>query len=460
MYRLLVILLAALDALVAAVVGIAVALAPLTVLWFAVVGAPDLGAIWQTSTSIWQLGHAVPLLVALPDAYLAQTGIDPALATFAISLAPLAFAAFTVLFAARSGARAARAGAWPAGVAAGTVVFTGLAAVAAVTGDGGIVSAETWQAILFPAALYAAGLLAGAVRVAWTDGDDGIVDAVRTRLDRAPDAWPEAPGLAARGAAIALTLLVGTSALVLAIGLIVRGPQIVALSQSANLDAGGAVVVGFGQLLYLPTLVVWTLAFIAGPGVLLGAGSAVAPAGTQLGVLPGIPVLGVLPESTSPWLLALALIPVAAGAAAGWAVRSRLSPRGGGADAETTGILLSLVGAIALVSALGAGLLAVLASGAMGPGRLATVGPDAGAVALAVGVEVGLGAAILLLSPRRAASVVGVARRDPARRDEDDRPGGGHSAPDSPHLGRFSSPGAAPWEPADAPASDADGPRG
>ena len=439
MHRLLISLLSALDALVAAVVGVAVALAPLTVLWFAVFGAPDLGAIWQTSAAIWQLGHAVPLELTLPATYLAQSGIDPALASFAVSLPPLGFAAFTLLFAARSGARAARAGAWVTGVATGAAVFTVFATLVALTSAADIVHVELWQAILFPAAFYAVGLLAGALRVAWTDGDDGIVDDLRIRLDHVGHAWPEVPGLAARGAALALTALLGTGALLLAVALIVRGPQIVALSQSSNLDALGAVVVAFGQLLYLPTLVIWAVAFLAGPGVGLGAGAVVAPGGTQLGILPGIPVLGVLPEATTPWLLALALVPVAAGALAGWAVRSRLAPRGSSADAETTGILLTLTGAIALVAALGAAMLSVLASGAMGPGRLAGVGPDAAAIGIAVGIEVGLGAGILLLAPRRAGRSAPVLPGAGDGRGEGDRSGRGDSGRESPSLSGWSS---------------------
>ena len=41
-----------------------------------------------------------------------------------------------------------------------------------------------------------------------------------------------------------------------------------------------------------------------------------------------------------------------------------------------------------------------IASGSLGPGRLAQVGPEPGPVALAVGIEVLVGASILLLSPR------------------------------------------------------------
>src|SRR5690606_39697707 len=55
------------------------------------------------------------------------------------------------------------------------------------------------------------------------------------------------------------------------------------------------------------------------------------------------------------------------------------------------------------IAALTAGIIAiaaVLASGSIGPGRLTQTGPHPGWVALAVGVEVLVGAAILLLAPR------------------------------------------------------------
>ncbi|WP_194409241.1 DUF6350 family protein [Microbacterium cremeum] len=54
---------------------------------------------------------------------------------------------------------------------------------------------------------------------------------------------------------------------------------------------------------------------------------------------------------------------------------------------------------IAAVSAALAAALAAFASGSLGPERLAVVGPEPGPVALAVGAEVLLGAAILLMSP-------------------------------------------------------------
>jgi hypothetical protein len=196
------------------------------------------------------------------------------------------------------------------------------------------------------------------------------------------------------------------------------------------------------------------MAFTAGPGFAVGVETAVTPAGTQLGVIPGIPVLGALPESTTPWLLLLALLPVALGAFAGWIARSRLvappltvpaePPPGliewdAGPEAARSSALTALLSGvdatpsdrpsagdeqegvaegpaghpdpmgpriviafgIAALSAAGAAVLSLLASGSIGPGRLSEVGPQPGAVALAVGLEVLLGAAILLLSPRR-----------------------------------------------------------
>jgi hypothetical protein len=59
----------------------------------------------------------------------------------------------------------------------------------------------------------------------------------------------------------------------------------------------GGAVLSLGQLVYLPTLIVWGASFAAGPGFAVGAGTAVSPAGTTLGVLPGIPSLGLIPDT-------------------------------------------------------------------------------------------------------------------------------------------------------------------
>ncbi len=400
MNRLLVALLAAFDAVLAAAGGLAASLAPLTLLWiFALGGGADAATLWPAAATLWQFGHLVPVTVQLPGEYLAVAGIDPAAAAFVLSLAPLGFATFTALFAARSGGRAARAGEALTGAVSGSVVFAALTVGVALTGATSLVRVEPWQAMLFPALVFIGPCVLGAAIGAWVSGL-GPAGRLRARVERARRGWGEVPGLLVRGAAIAVIGLIGVGALVLTVAVFAGGGQIVALFQAGNVDAVGAIVLALGQLAYLPTLVVWALSFAAGPGFALGTGTAVSPSGTQLGVLPGLPVLGAVPESTTPWLLLLALLPIAVGALAGWMLRSRFAAAH--PDHEAYGPRLAVLAGVAALSAAVVALFAVCARGAIGPGRLAETGPEPGPLALAVGLEVALGAGILLLSPRRA----------------------------------------------------------
>jgi hypothetical protein len=401
----------------AAAGGIAVILAPLALLWVFGVGDPDWGALWPASASIWHLGHLVPVTVTLPDAYLAATGIDPTFASFTLSLAPLALAAFTALFAARSGARAAAAGAAITGWLSGSVVFAGIAALVGVSANAELVASEVWLAILLPSLLFFVPSFLGAFIGAWRVGDDGPVDALRARIRRLPHAWADVPALVVRGLAFTTLGLVAVGGVVVVAGLIARSAQVIGLYQASNADAIGATVIALGQLMYLPTLVVWAVAFTAGPGFALGTDTAVTPAGTQVGALPGIPVLGAVPDSTSSWLLLLALLPVAVGVLTGWMLRSRM-PRTTGP--EPFGPRLVVTFAVAVLTG-GVGALAALASsGSIGPGRLADTGPEPGPLALALGLEVLVGLAILLLSPRGAGDDVDDHRYDVASRSGGD----------------------------------------
>ena len=450
MHRLIVVILSAVDAAIAAAVGIAATLAPLTLLWvLGMGGTADWGLLWPTSATVWQFGNLVPLQVTLPGDYLAVAGIDPGAASFVLSLAPLAFASFTAIFAARSGVRASQADAWVTGVITGSLGFAALTAVIALSSGNDLAAVERWQAILFPSLVFAIPLLVGAVVTEWREAGSGFIARARDRIEAAPHEWGEVPGLIVRGGAVALAGLIGLGALAFAVSLVLRGGEVIALYEAAHVDALGATVITLAQLAYLPTLAIWGMAFVAGPGFAVGTGTAVSPAGTQLGPVPGIPALGALPESTTPWLLLLALLPVALGALAGWIARSRLvappavedaappalpidedaagdparssalaallagvetsrppgaaeqaslgaddaaqgtddAPQGAEPDPQSDRIGARTVIAlgIAVLAAAGAALLSALASGSIGPGRLAEVGPQPGAVALAVG---------------------------------------------------------------------------
>jgi hypothetical protein len=489
MHRLIVALLSAVDAAIAVAVGVAATLAPLTLLWvFGFGGGADWGVLWPTGVSVWQFGNLVPLHVTLPPEYLAATGIDADAASFVLSLAPLAFATFTAVFAARSGARASHADAWLTGVATSTVVFAALATGVAYTGSNALAGVTPWQAIVLPTLVFAVPALGAAVVTEWREAGSGVIARMRDAIEARPHGWGRAPALVARGAAVVVTGLVGAGALLLAVALFVRSGQIVALFQAAGVDPAGSAVITLGQLAYLPTLVVWGMSFIAGPGFAVGTGTAVSPAGTQVGVVPGIPLLGVVPDTTTTWLLLLALVPVALGALAGWVVRSRLVGRGAvrmpqplareepatsrfddGRTAALSGLLASapviepepqpgdepephadepiasrlvIALGIAVVSAAAAALLSFLASGSLGPGRLAEFGPQPGPVALAVGLEVLVGAAILLLAPVGSGGARGSGRGDggtasPAAATPDELPqrtGERDAAPEPPRI--------------------------
>ncbi|ONI65856.1 hypothetical protein CSIV_06245 [Microbacterium sp. CSI-V] len=415
MHRLLVALLAALDALLAAAVGIAVVLAPLALMWVVALGDADWSALWPTAAAVWHLGHLVPITVTLPDAYLAATGVDPSLATFVLSLAPLAFAAFTGLFAARSGIRAAESGAALTGLLSGSLVFAAVAALVALTSAAPLVSFETWQAILFPSLIFAVPSLVGAVVGSWRVGDEGPVDRLRAAIERMPRDWAPVPGLVLRGVALTTLGLVAVGGVVVVAGLLARGTQIITLFQASNVDGIGATVLALGQLVYLPTLVLWAVAFAAGPGFSLGTDTAVTPAATQVGAVPGIPILGIVPESTTSWLLLLALLPLAVGALTGWILRSSMPER---SDHEPAAPRLVVAVAVAALTGGVGALIAVFSSGAIGPGRLAETGPQPGPLALALGLEMLVGLAILLLAPRtslphRAHSDAAIPDREP-----------------------------------------------
>ena len=206
MHRLIVSLLAALDAVIVVAVALLVALAPLAVVWIVVFGtAADWSALWPTGASVWMLGNLVPLGVTIPETLAIPLGIAQDAASFTIALAPLAFAAFTVIFGVKSGGRAARAGSWLSGWIGGTLAFGAMAAGVALTASNEVVAYEVWQAILIPTAIYAGAVLGGGVVTAWRTGDDFVIDRLRLANETVAPAWRPVVPLIARGSAVAVT---------------------------------------------------------------------------------------------------------------------------------------------------------------------------------------------------------------------------------------------------------------
>ncbi len=192
---------------------------------------------------------------------------------------------------------------------------------------------------------------------------------------RANVAWL---GLSARwtpltnGAATAVTGLLGGATVITLVMLVLHLDR--AADLWATLDPGGPVLLGLMCVLAVPTLTLWTTAFLLGPGFTVGTDNAVDLAGSALGPVPGFPVLAGLPDPGpfGSWVIVLMLIPLAAGVAAGVVTHTRTphDQRSWGrsaADGAAAGALAGLV----------IGLLVQTSHGGMGPGSLQTAGPPA-----------------------------------------------------------------------------------
>ena len=149
----------------------------------------------------------------------------------------------------------------------------------------------------------------------------------------------------------------------------------------ASLGAGafGDLALDVVQVLYLPVLVVWSIAYLLGSGFSVGAHTHVGPGHLVLGQLPAVPLLAALPASpvAGGWLV-VAVPLLAGGLAARTLVRRGLT--GPAHVAATTAWTALVVGVVALVAA-----------GSLGPGRLEHIGTSAWRSALAAALTVGAG---------------------------------------------------------------------
>ena len=150
------------------------------------------------------------------------------------------------------------------------------------------------------------------------------------------------------------------------------------LSTAANVlsqldaDLGAVVIIVVVSLLLLPNAVAFSGSYLLGPGFTVGTGTLVAPSGVVLGPLPAFPVLAALPDDGAgpgwtPWLVLLP--PVVAAVAVVWhQLRSPvLAWTAAGVRGCAGGILAGLV----------FGLVAAVAGGSVGPGRMQDVAPYA-----------------------------------------------------------------------------------
>jgi hypothetical protein len=201
-------------------------------------------------------------------------------------------------------------------------------------------------------------------------GVSAAIGAARALGRPLTDGWPTWAADLPRAVLGAELVLLACGAALLVTGLVRHLGTVRALHSALDPGVGGSIALLLAQLALVPNALVWAASYALGAGFVMGAGSVVAPAGTELGMLPGLPLLGALPSPGpgDPALLWWLGSGVLAGAvAAGIVIRSRPAAR---FDAS------SLVGGLAGV--LAAGVFVVLgwaASGDLGAVRLTDLGP-------------------------------------------------------------------------------------
>ena len=184
------------------------------------------------------------------------------------------------------------------------------------------------------------------------------------------DAWPGWAAGLPRAVLGAELMLLACGAALLATGLIRHVDTVTALHSALDPGVGGSIALLLAQLAFVPNAMVWAASYALGAGFAVGAGSVVAPAGTELGMLPGLPLLGALPgagpgEPAALWWLASGVL--AGATAAGIAVRSRPAAR-----FDASSLVGGLAGVLAAVVFVGLGW---AAGGDLGSVRLTDLGP-------------------------------------------------------------------------------------
>ncbi|WP_157606337.1 DUF6350 family protein [Phycicoccus sp. Soil802] len=209
---------------------------------------------------------------------------------------------------------------------------------------------------------------------------------------RRPTWLPEPVRRAVRPGLEGAAVLVGAGTLICLVLLVVRFGEVRHLQSELAPGIVGGVALTLAQVAVLPNLALWAVSFVAGTGFSAVEGASATWTGSRTSLMPMVPAFGALPQPGAfPGLLPLiVLLPVAVGALVGW--RSLRAV----ARLSTGRTKLTVAGTAVVVAAGAVGLLDVLGGGSLGMARLRDIGAPAGAMTLALLVELGLGAALVL----------------------------------------------------------------
>jgi len=400
MNRITVALLAAFDAALSALIGIAIPLVPLTVLWAVQYDtAVDWAVFWRVSADAWLMGHGADLRASLaPDSALAL-GLPGGADAFAVTIAPLAFAVLAILLGARTGRRAQESPFRFIGFTVSIATYLVIALLVTLGSATEAATVATVQGAVLPPLVFGLGVAIGAATHSARSGEtDRLGELVSDAAARLPDPALPLVLVSLRAGALAAAGVVGAAAVLVAVLLVTGYASVVALYEGLGSEALGGLALTLGQLAFVPNLVIWVASWLIGPGFAVGAGSSVGPAGTLLGPVPSIPFLGALPQGDLPFGFVGILVPVLAGFLAGWRVRRSLLEALEGRPFLRWGAVAAA--GIGVVGGVLLGLLAWASAGAAGPGRLAVVGPDPLVVGAVAALELALAAALGLAAGR------------------------------------------------------------
>ncbi|WP_370946536.1 DUF6350 family protein [Amycolatopsis sp. cg5] len=174
----------------------------------------------------------------------------------------------------------------------------------ALIADGRQIGVDAFTAFAVP------GLFAAAAAIAGVANRCGMLDVAAEYLDP----------LALRGlraGALGMAALLAAGAVTYTLSLALSWSTVDDLFEPAFGSSLGLFLLSLG---YLPNAIVAALSFASGPGFSLGSVT-VTPFGFTGGAVPGVPLLGGIPDHHAMWWPVLMLLPLAAGALVGWSVR-------------------------------------------------------------------------------------------------------------------------------------------
>jgi hypothetical protein len=218
------------------------------------------------------------------------------------------------------------------------------------------------------------------------------------------DALPKLFVAGIRPAVIAFGLLFVAASLLTSISLVLNWDQIKAvttLMAPGFIDGLFMTLLGIG---YLPTISVWAMSYLLGPGIMLG-GGVVTAENASPGALPAFPLLSILPSESAALATYFILIPIFIGIGIYFLMpRERWAAQGDSIAVALSFVVrwrevVTLLVSVGLLAAF-VWIAAAASSGPLGTGSLKFIGPVPAEVAFAAVSVCGVSALLTLVIPR------------------------------------------------------------